>query len=479
MMASVHPFPPPDGEQQAPAQTLPQNVEAEAALLGALMIDNRLVDSIADSIEPEHFFEPLHARVFSAIVGQRNLGRVANPITLRPFFEHDEAMQELGGPSYMATLTGSGAAVIGARDFAEQIKDLAFRRALIGGMQEVIESARRGESDGDSLRKCVADAENVLASVDDEQHGTEEIGAGKAAMRVVDNLSRKDQLNQGVRSGIDVLDAVLGPLRKKSLTILAARPGMGKSALAISYGNGAAKRESGVLLINLEMDNDDIAERALADICFDEDYGERVPFAAITSGNISTVQGRTLARGASALDELPITFVDIAAAGPGKISRLIRRHKRRMEARGHKLELVIVDYLQLMSSDNRSVTNPYERVSEASRGLKRAAKENDVAILALCQLSREVEKRADKRPQLSDLRDSGQIEQDADAVLFLLRPEYYLELAKPETEDLLATWEEAMRTASGVIEFICAKRRRGKAGSGRGFFASSYQAVRS
>jgi replicative DNA helicase len=472
-MASVVPFPPQEDEQQ-PADALPQNVEAEAALLGALMLENSLIDAIADTLSPEHFFEPLHGRIFSAIVMERSHGRAANPITLRPQFEHDPSIADLGGPAYLAGLSGHGAAIIGARDFALQIKDLAFRRMFLSGLGDVIESVR--SCDGE-LPSAVAATEAVLAGIEDDNAGTEEISAGKAALRVVDNLSKPDR-HAGVRSGIDVLDAVLGPLRPKSLTILAARPGMGKSALAISYGNGAAKRESGVLFINLEMDNDDIAERAMCDIAFDEEFGPRVPFNAVTSGNVDSAQARTLTRAAMALDELPITFVDIAAAGPAKISRLIRRHKRRFEAKGHKLELVIVDYLQLMSADTKAA-GPYERVSEASRGLKRAAKENGVAILALCQLSREVERRADKRPMLSDLRDSGQIEQDADAVLFLLRPEYYLEQAKPEVDEQLLIWEEAMRTASGVIEFIAAKVRRRKSGMGKGFFSGAYQAVRS
>lgn len=469
-------------DQPAPFDLPPHNVEAEAALIGGMLVDNNLIDGIADMLEPEHFFEPLHGRLFSAIVSERSAGRYVNPITLRPHFEHDEAMKELGGAKYLAQLSGSGAAIIGARDFAFQIKDLACRRALIGGMQTVIESARRsGETSVDSevsLTACVAQAEAAIASIEDENAGSEEISAGRAAQRVVGRLGQPDSLHGAVRSGIESLDATLGPLRPKSLTILAARPGMGKSALAISYGNGAAKREHGVLLINLEMDNDDMAERAMCDLAFDEDYGERVPFGAITSGNVNTAQGRTLARAAMALEELPFTFVDVPTASPGRISRLIRRHKRRFEAKGHKLELVIVDYLQLVQSDHRE-KDPYARVSAVSMGLKRAAKENGVAIMALCQLSREVEKRADKRPMLSDLRDSGQIEQDADAVIFLLRPEYYLEMAKPEVAEQLLIWEEAMRSAAGIMEFIVAKVRRRKGGTGRGYFNAAFQAVRS
>jgi replicative DNA helicase len=451
---------------------LPHNIEAEAALLGGLMLDNRLVDPIADVVRPEHFFEPLHGRIFSAILRDASLGRLANPVTLKPYFTDDAAFKEVGGLAYLAQLTGSGAAIVGAQHFAHQIRELAHRRRLIEDLLDVVTHARECEDD---LATIVSSAESALAEADEENDEGEQISAGKAAMRVVDNLGAADR-NGGVRSGLEVLDATLGPIMAQDLVILAARPSMGKTATALSYAIGAAKRGHGVLFISREMSAEQLAERALADMCFDDERA-RVPFNAITSGNVSSDQARNLARASQALEDLPLHIVDVAHVTPAKISRLIKRYKRRFAAKGQKLELCIVDYLQLVDSNERE-RDPYARVSAVSRGLKSAAKANNVGLMALAQLSRAVEQRADKRPMLSDLRDSGQIEQDADSVIFLLRPEYYLLQARPEVEEQIAIWEDACHRVAGIIEFIVPKRRRGVAGSGRGAFYGAYQAVR-
>jgi replicative DNA helicase len=460
----------PPAEDEQPR--LPHNIEAEAALLGALMIERSLIDVCADLVAPEHFFEPLHARIFSTIVSQHSQGRIANPVTLKPLFEGDEAMRDVGGPAYLAQLTGSGAVVIGAKDFARQIKDLACLRMLIGGLEQSIAKMRNCE---DEVADVISDVEGLIALAGDHEDGDEHMSAGAAAARVVDSLTQERLA--GVKSGIGAIDGTMGSLQPADLAILAARPAMGKTATAISYGIGAAKRGEGVLFISIEMKNDHLAERMLSDMCFDDD-ATRVPFNAITTGHANADQRRHLARAALALEELPIQLVDVSAPTPAKISRLIKRYKRRFEAKGQKLKLVIVDYLQLVRPDHRE-KDLYTATSSVSQGLKAAAKSNGVALMALCQLSRAVEQRADKRPNLSDLRDSGSIEQDADVVMFLLRPEYYLAQAKPEVEDQLLIWEDAMRKVANVIEFIVPKVRRGSPGSGRGVFYGHCQAVRS
>lgn len=473
-------------QQGDPAPSLPQNIEAEAALLGAMMISAKLIDPVADIVKPEHFFEPMHARIFSTIVREHSASRIANPVTLAPMFRDDPAMKEVGGVSYLAQLTGSGAAVIGAIEFAKQIKELALLRAVIGGMSDVIEQAR-DTSEELGIARIVAAAEAVLSQVvDEEEDGCEYMSAGDAAARVVDNMHAEKLA--GVKSGIGVLDATLGSIQPADLIILAARPAMGKTATAISYSNGASsdrdehghpKQADGVLFISIEMLNDHLAERMLSDVCFDHPgISERVPFNAITSGNVTTAQTRDLARAALILKDRPLELVAVSAPTPVKISRLIRRYKRRFAAKGQELKLVVVDYLQLVRPDVRE-KDLYQATSAVSAGLKRAAKENAVGMLCLCQLSREVERRADKRPIMADLRDSGSIEQDADSVLFLLRPEYYLAQAKPEVEEQIAIWDDAMHRVAGVIEFIVPKRRRGQPGNGRGSFFGPYQAVRS
>jgi replicative DNA helicase len=250
---------------------------------------------------------------------------------------------------------------------------------------------------------------------------------------------------------------------------------MGKSATALSYALGAARNGHGALFVSLEMSADEIGERMAADLCFDSE--RRVPANAISSGNLTQAQNLEICRAYDRMKELPIAVVDTSGAAVGKINRLIRRHARRFAARGQKLELVIVDYLGLARPD-RTRDKTYEEVSEVSRGLKEAAKQHGVAMMALHQLSRNVEQRADKRPIMADLRDSGQIEQDADSILFLFAPEYYLAQAEPREEEKHAAWEEAMHNAAGQLDFIVAKRRRGPAGTGRGSFFRAYQAVR-
>lgn len=248
------------------------------------------------------------------------------------------------------------------------------------------------------------------------------------------------------------------------------------TALALSYALGAAKQGHGVLYVSLEMSSVELAARMAADLCFSSRM--QIPFAKIRDGNLSRDERRHLAEAGQRMHQLPFQVVDVGSLNIGRLNMLVRRHARAMAAKGFSLDLVIVDYLQLLSPDSKG-RSTYEAVSEVSRGLKALAKDNELAVFALAQLSRTVETRPDKRPQLSDLRDSGQIEQDADAVLFLMRQEYYLRQAEPEQDDVKrAEWEIALREVQGQIEFIVAKRRNGVTGSAKGAFHGAYQAVR-
>lgn len=449
------------------------NAEAEAALCGAMMSDAKIIDQIADKLSADDFGEPLFGRIFAAIVHEHSLGRAATPVTLIPLFANDEGMKHVGGAGeVLANLTGSGVVVGAVPGNTAHILALARKRRLVEAMEGVL--ALAAES-GTELEALIAEAESALSDAADDDKSEEHISAGAAAARVLDTMH--DDRHAGFQSGIGAIDTVLGAIQPKNLVILAARPAMGKTATAISYALGAASRGHGVLFISHEMSADEIAERALADMCFDS--SERVPFTAITSGRINADQGRQLARAAEGLEQLPLTIIDVGPSSIGKISRLVRRHKRRFAARGHKLNLVIVDYLQLVRSDHRE-KDRYTTISEVSLGLKQIAKTQDVGLLALCQLSREVEKRQEKRPMLADLRDSGSIEQDADSVLFLMRPEYYIQRVEPDKDDAEhAAWELMRDATRNVIEFICAKRRRGSEGMAKGKFYGAYQAVRS
>lgn len=445
------------------------NVEAEAALLGGMMVGNQIIDRVAEKVCEAHFFEPLHARIFSAIVSQASRGKVANPVTLRPFFEGDEEMKELGGPAYLAQLTGSSAAIVGVYDFADQIKELAHKRRFVEGLRAAIATA--GDDPNASLEDLSAQAD---AAISDARDSVEDAGEYSGAEAIGLVISGFDEPVTGARCGvIPSIDHLLGPMRPTHLIIGAGRPGMGKTATALSYSLGAAERGHGVLFISLEMDAEQLGERMAADLCLEK----RIPYEAIRDRTLTASQRMDVCRAQERLKQMPLQILDKQGLKLGRLRTLIRRWARRFQAQGHKLELVVVDYLQLLRPDRNM--DRYEAVSEISRTLKEIAKEQRLAVFALAQLSRKVEERADKRPMLSDLRESGQIEQDADAVLFFLRQEYYLNNAEPDPSNgEHAKWQAALDKCRGRIEFICAKRRNGQAGSRAGEFLGAFQAVR-
>jgi replicative DNA helicase len=468
---------------EAEQQALPQNIEAEAALLGALMIDNRLTEDVQLKLRSEHFFEPLHGRIYEQILRLVDRNMIANPVTLRPLFEMDEAMKELGGPAYLAQLTGSGAALIGARDFATQIYDLALLRALVGVGRGMVESAM-DTSDEVAPKTQIEQAEVALYRVAEE--GGEQ-GSTKsflqAATEAVKNAERA--LNSGghvsgITTGLDSLNGKMGGLHRSDLIILAGRPGMGKTSLATNIAFNAAQRllrdkndgiepekslGAGCVFFSLEMSADQLATRILA-----EQSG--ISGESLRMGKISQHDFRNLARAAAELEQLPLYIDDT----PGLTIAALRTRARRLK-RQRGIDLIIVDYLQLLSGSGRSSeSNRVQEISEISRGLKQLAKELHVPVIALSQLSRQVESRENKRPVLSDLRESGSIEQDADIVMFVYREEYYTNFSKPKEASLemgdtpaevaaFEDWQRAMSRVHGIAEVVIAKQRHGQTGT--------------
>jgi replicative DNA helicase len=444
------------------------NAESEAALCGALMQENALIDQIADGLSPEDFSDQLFGRIFAAIVQERSLGRHANPVTLKRYFLDDPAMAELGGPSFLAQLTGS--LIVGAKDFAWTIRDLSQKRKLVEGLTEAIRAARMTEA---SVDEVAAMAEATLAASSDAKEASSQSTAAQALGKLVAGLNDHER---GVFCGIAPIDAQLGPILPKQLVILAGRPAMGKSSVASTYALSAAAKGHGTLFVSLEMSEEELSERIACDLCFDGPV--QVPYSAVTGRCVTTEQYRAISRAGEMIERLPLRIEDRASITLSRLNATVRRTKRRMAADNQKLELVIVDYLQLVRSDRKNVDR-YEEVSEVSRGLKALAKEHGVGVLALAQLSRNVEQRHDKRPIMADLRDSGQIEQDADAIMFLFRPEYYLQQEEPgEADSRRADWEAKMAENAGQIEFIVAKRRRGRTGTSFGRYYGAFQAVR-
>jgi replicative DNA helicase len=461
-----------ESASETATQILPQNVEAEAALLGALMIDNRLVEDVQLKLKAHHFFEPLHGRIYDAILKLTDSNRVANPVTLRPLFHGDENIKEVGGVAYLAQLTGSGAAVIGARDFAGQIYDLALLRALIGVGRDLVEGALDTSEDVAPLAQ-IERAETELYKVA-EEGGAEGRAksfsdATKEALEMAERALNSGGHLSGFTTGLDSLNAKIGGLHKSDLIIVAGRPGMGKSALGTNIAFAAAQRfirdvEDGiepeksagapVALFSLEMSADQLATRILA-----EESG--ISSENLRMGKISQQEFRQLARAAAELQSLPLYIDDT----PGLTIAALRTRARRLK-RQKGIGLVVVDYLQLLQgSGKNSNDNRVQEISEISRGMKQLAKELNVPVIGLSQLSRAVEQREDKRPQLSDLRESGSIEQDADIVLFIYREDYYLASKQPADDHPdFAAWQEEMARAYGKAEVIVAKQRHGATG---------------
>ncbi len=446
------------------------NIEAETEVLGGLMRFNENIDRVADVLRLDDFSDPLHQRIFAAIVEQASKGKGANPVNLKGFFQADEAMTALGGPGYLARLY-SNAIGLDVVENARMLGELAARRRMADGLKMAAYDCADLTV---SIAEVVAEADAAISlKAGDLVHQP-------SGAECFDELfASYGETKRGVTCGkIASLDDLMGSMRPKQLIIGAGRPGMGKTAVALSYALGAADLGYGVLFVSLEMSSTELAARMAADLCYDRGEDNPIPYPAIRDGKLSNGQRLELQEARNFMANLPFAVVDAGNLTVGRLNMLIRRHARRMAAKGHKLELVVVDYLQLLSPDTKGRNN-YEAVSEVSRALKAMAKDNGVCMFALAQLSREVEKRPGARPQLSDLRDSGQIEQDADAVLFLLRPEYYLRQNEPDQADpKYMQWEAALESEKGKIEFILAKCRHGVTGQATGQFHGFYQAVR-
>ncbi len=466
----------------AGAQQLPQNIEAEAALLGAMMIDNRLADDLVDKLEPGHFFEPVHGRIFAAIKTLRSNDMLATPVTLRPMFEADEGMKELGGPAYLASLTGSGAGLIGARQFAQQIYDLAMLRALVTVGRTLVDRAMdtseevnpraQIEAAEEELFKVAADGGTESAVKTFAQATTMAVKMAQRALNSGGHLS-------GITTGLDSVNSKIGGMHNSDLMILAGRPGMGKTSLATNIAFNAAQRYmrdradgmehaasmgAKVAFFSLEMSADQLATRILAEQA-------RISSEALRMGKISRQEFNQLAAAAADLENLPLFIDDTAGLTIGGLHTRMRRLQRR---HNNEIGLVIIDYLQLLTgSAKASGDGRVQEISEISRGLKTLAKDMNVPVMALSQLSRAVEQREDKRPQLSDLRESGSIEQDADIVMFVFREDYYVAAKEPKRptegdnarifEDH-AQWATDMERVFGLAELIIAKQRHGATG---------------
>src|SRR6186713_3306897 len=463
----------------APAgRALPANLEAEAAFLGAVLIDNRLMEELAVPLRPEHFFEPLHSRIFERIMVLLDKQMVVTPVTLKPYFETDPAMAELGGTQYLARLTADGQGLLAPRELAQQIYDLALLRELVSVGRELVEHALDTSEEVEPMRQ-IEEAEAALFRVAEGASGASEAesfrGATSKALEMIETAINSGGHVSGKTTGFTSINDKCGGLHNSDLIILAGRPGMGKTSLATNIAFNCADRllrdqrdgitksvGAGVVFFSLEMSSDQLATRVLA-----EQAG--IPSEALRMGKISREDFQQLSYASQRLAELPLYIDDTPALTIAALRTRARRLKRK-----HDIGLIVVDYLQLLQGSGRSQDNRVNEISEISRGLKTLAKELQVPVIALSQLSRAVESREDKRPMLSDLRESGSIEQDADVVMFVFREEYYLSRAIPtqregEGKDKFdlryQDWFQRCQAVHNKAEVIIAKQRHGPIGN--------------
>lgn len=454
----------------------PHNVEAEAALLGGLMIDNRLVDHV-HMLEPQHFSVSIHAEIYVAIRDRVARNQIANPVTMRPMFEHHEDLKELGGGAYLAQLTGSGAAVIGARDFAQQIMDLYELRCIRTKMREAI--ARSSGAEDVPPATIVADLESALSETLLDPPKQTTVTFAQAVKQSIDEIERVASPGEEP-AGFAIArysdwNAVVGRMEAGDFILLGARPSMGKTAVGVTVALGAAENGIGTDFLSLEMDLHKATRRALAAMIYDPD--DPLPYADLIAGKLKRPHWGRLSDAKYAIQDLPLTISDPPLMAVEDVAPHIRKRKREFEKRGVQLQLEVLDYIGRLTT-RKKLQGETEIVSYISRGLKDAAKETGVALVALSQLSRAIETRENKRPMLSDLRQSGSLEQDADTVAFLFREEYYLERAEPKRDtEKWNTWAAELADARDNMEIYSSKRREGALTKRTSKFLTTYQAV--
>jgi replicative DNA helicase len=470
-----------DGSKVAAPQLQPSNIEAEQALLGALLLNNEIFDRIDPIVKAHHFYEPVHGRIYDLATRRIAKNALASPVTLKPFLAEDEGLKELGGTDYLARLAGATISIVAARDYAETIRDLALRRDLVQIGEEIVARAATFDTEVEPSEQ-ITEAEQALYAL--AERGNREggfIDFAKAATEAANMVNAAFQRGgglAGISSGLHELDYKLGGFRNSDLLIIAGRPSMGKTALATNIAfNIARKHKKGtrpdgtdgaisggvVGFFSLEMSSEQLANRILA-------AESQVKSHELLAGRIQEEEFRRFLEAARELERIPLYIDDTPALA---ISSLAARARRLKRQKG--LDVLVIDYLQLVRPTIGRGDARVQEVSEITQGLKAIAKELDIPVIALSQLSRKVEDRDDKRPQLADLRESGSIEQDADVVMFVFREEYYHERAKPsEDSDRFPEWQQKAERLHGRAEVIIGKQRHGPIGTVDLYFEGKY-----
>jgi replicative DNA helicase len=451
----------------------PHNIEAEQALLGAILVNNEAFYRVSDFLEPKHFFEPIHQKIYEVTAGIIRAGKIATPVTLKTFLPPDADVAGMTPSIYLARLAAEATTVINAADYGRTIYDLSTRRDLIRIGEDMVNLAYDAPVDF-APHVQIDDAERRLYEL--AETGRYDGGflkfsdALKDAVDLASKAYQRDGHLSGIGTGLTKLDLLMGGLQKSDLIIIAGRPAMGKTALAtnIAYSiaadyrgqprpDGTIETVSGgvVGFFSLEMSAEQLATRILSE-------QTEISSSKVRRGDITEEEFSKLAAAAQTMQSIPL-FID--DTGGLSIAQLTARARRLKRQRG--LDLMVVDYLQLLTgSSRRASEGRVQEVTEITTGLKALAKELEIPIIALSQLSRQVESRDDKRPQLADLRESGSIEQDADVVMFVYREEYYLKNREPrEGSEEWFKWETEMKMAENRAELIIGKQRHGPTGT--------------
>lgn len=448
---------------------LPYDVDVEQALLGAILVDNYSLDRASQVLRAEHFYDPLHQRLYAAVERMWANGHLVTPLTLKSAMEQDPGLAEVGGKTYLDNLARAAPVIPNVKDYARILADLAMRRALIAVGERIVNTAYEAPIDNSPAAQ-IEEAEKSLYEVAERSRfGEGPLSFGDAltrAIRHTEDAMREGAIS-GVPSGFTELDSILGGLHPSDLVIVAGRPGMGKTALATNMAFHAARlwakdkadgakpmRGAAVLLFSLEMSADQLAARILSE------QSELEMKKIRTGSRVSDAEFTRLVHVAQTLRDLPLYIDDTGGISIAQIAARARRLKREKH-----IGMIVVDYLQLVEPASRRYDNRVQEVAEVTKGLKALAKELSVPVVALSQLSRSVDSRDDKRPVLSDLRESGSIEQDADVVMFVYREEYYLATHEPDPDGPdYAKWVQKMEREHGKADIIVEKHRHGRTG---------------
>ncbi len=444
-------------------QEIPSNIEAEQHLLGSVLVNNDIIDEIANIISSEKFYDPIHIKIYEVIENLNSKGMIANPITLKNFFEKNQGLDDVGGVEYLVKLTRFSSSVKQALDYAKIVHENYVKRELVQISHNIKDDSLNSQDDKSS-DLIIEDAEKSLFDLAERGSFSQSFIKFNLALDqsiiMAEQAMKNDQGIVGVPTGLTDLDEKLGGLHKSDLVIIAGRPSMGKTALATNIAYHAAKNiqskgtKSSVAFFSLEMSSEQLSTRILSE-------QSRIKSNDIRRGKATEEELGRYIETSRDIYELPLYIDETPAITISTLSNRARRIKRLFG-----LSLIVVDYIQLMRTSSKRNDGRVQEISEITQGLKALAKELSVPVLALSQLSRAVEQRDDKKPQLADLRESGSIEQDADVVLFVFREEYYEEKKQPKLGSIEhAEWQSKMSDIAGLAEILIGKQRHGPTGN--------------